>query len=449
MSATPDQSREVESGFGRSSRELPTVPVAREGASPYPRPMLASARLKRVAEAATALPGGLCCVRWPGPAVFVVAVSILWFLPSIALLGPAIIVRRLFADVRVFGPIRPTDVLLAVFVARWAVRRLAASDRESRRSWNMALLLFLAWSWLSLWQTGSMDTLTALARVTLYGGAFLAAADDERLLKPLLVTFALYGTFEVVLAALGVTPHVGLRWYGAKNDPQEFALLLLVALPAALVLPHRLRWPVMGAAVVGIVFTLSRGVWFAAGVELLALTLPWVRRRWFLAFIAGALIILGGLLIQQRVTEQLNLNPDSLALRQQSFQEAVSLIEENPVFGTGWSIGTVRQRDPGAVAPYNLWLNLGASTGILGVCLFALFIALLARELVHDRRPEVVAVWIYLLAFLAVSLEEMPIYADSPATVEFFLLMGAVSAHLAVRARHAAREVERPVVALQ
>jgi O-antigen ligase len=409
--------------------------------------------LRRVAEAATALPGGLFSARFPGAAVLLVAVTILWFLPSIALLAPAIIVRRLFADVRVFGPIRPTDVLLAVFVARWIVQRLTTAEHQSlehrsRRPWNTALLLFLAWSWLSLWETGSMDTLTALGRITLYGLAFFAAGDDERLLKPLLVTFALYGTFEVVLAALGVTPHVGLRWYGAKNDPQEFAILLLAALPAALILPRRLRWSVIGAAVLGLVFTLSRGVWLAAGIELLALMLPWVRRRWILAFIAGALMIFGGLLIQQRVTDQLNLNPDSLALRQQSFREGLTLIEEHPVFGTGWSIGTVRQRDLGAIAPYNLWLNLGASTGILGSLLFALFVALLVRELVHDRRPEVIAVWIYLLGFIAISLEEMPIYADSPATVEFFLLMGAVSAHLAVRTRNAALERARPVAAL-
>jgi O-antigen ligase len=404
--------------------------------------------LRRGAEAATALPGGLFCVRFPGAAVFLVGVTILWFLPSIALLAPAIIVRRLFADVRVLGPIRPTDVLLAVFVARWIVQWLATSERESRRSWNTALLLFLAWSWLSLWETGSMDTLTALGRITLYGLAFLAAADNERLLRPLLVTFALYGTFEVVLAALGVTPHVGLRWYGAKNDPQELAMLLLAALPAALILPRRLRWPVMGAAVTGLVFTLSRGVWLAAGIELLALTLPWVRRRWVLAFVGGALLIFGGLLIQQRVTKQLDLNPDSLALRQESFKEGLSLIEQHPVFGTGWSIGTVRQRDPGALAPYNLWLNLGASTGIPGACLFALFAALLVRELLHDNRPEVVAVWIYVLAFLTISLEEMPLYADSPATVEFFLLVGAVSAHFAVRSRHDTVERARPVAAL-
>jgi O-antigen ligase len=281
-----------------------------------------------------------------------------------------------------------------------------------------------------------------------YGLAFLAAADDERLLKPLLVAFALYGTFEVALAALGVTPHVGLRWYGAKNDPQELAMLLLAALPAALILPRRFRWLVMGAAVTGLVFTLSRGVWLAAGIELLALTLPWVRRRWILALIAGALMVLGGLLIQQRVTEQLDLNPDSLALRQESFREGLSLVQEHPVFGAGWSIGTVRQRDPGALAPYNLWLNLGASTGILGACLFALFVALLVRELVHDRRPEVVAVWIYVLGFLVISLEEMPLYADSPATVEFFLLAGAVSAHFAARMRHPAQEQAPAVAAL-
>jgi O-antigen ligase len=420
--------------------------------SPYPRRVRLSSRLRRCAEAGTALPGGLFCVRFPGAALFAAAVTILWFVPSIALLASAIIVRRLFADVRAFGPLRPTDVLLAVFVARWIVQRLTTTEgpsRElrSRRPWITALLLFLAWSWLSLWETGSMDTLTALARITLYGLAFFAAADDERLLKPLLVTFALYGTFEVALAALGITPHVGLRWYGAKNDPQEFAILLLAALPAALILPRKIRWPVMGAAVVGLVFTLSRGIWFAAGVELLALTIPWVRRRWVLAFIAGALMILGGLLIQQRLTEQLNLNPQSLALRQHSFQEGFSLIEQHPLFGTGWSIGTVRQSDPGALAPYDLWLNLGASTGILGACLFALFVALLVRELVHDRRPEVVAVWIYLLAFLAISLEEMPIYADSPATVEFFLLVGAVSAHLVTR-RHAAFERSRPIAAV-
>jgi hypothetical protein len=66
---------------------------------------------------------------------------------------------------------------------------------------------------------------------------------------------------------------------------------------------------------------------------------------------------------------------------------------------------------------YNLWIYLGACTGLVGVVLFLAYIALLGRAAV----PDPVA-YLYLAAVLAMSLSEMHLYGVSLVAVLFFTM---------------------------
>jgi O-antigen ligase len=141
----------------------------------------------------------------------------------------------------------------------------------------------------------------------------------------------------------------------------------------------------------------------------------------------GLIVLLGWWLVPV-ATSQLDLNPGSVSLRTDSWQSGTDLIERSPVFGHGWAVGGAVESNRSTSPPYNLWINLAASTGILGAVLFAVFVTRLLGATMHSRSPEAMAAFPFLLGFMAQSLGEMTLYAASPGSMLFMALAGAALA---------------------
>lgn len=200
------------------------------------------------------------------------------------------------------------------------------------------------------------------------------------------------------------------RIAGPVGDPNYFAQILVMVVPIALHLAwwsgsRRARlaaWAALGTILMGIVFTYSRGGALALGVVLLLSYLDRGLRSRHLAAGAALLVVLA-VLAPGEFTRRLatireivpgseqSLRPDS------SFQERVIYAKsawrmylDHPVLGVGAGNYGVHYQDyadeVGSAAriygddqqlryPHNLYLEVGAETGTLGLLVFGILLA--------------------------------------------------------------------------
>lgn len=211
------------------------------------------------------------------------------------------------------------------------------------------------------------------------------------------------------------------RIAGPLGDPNFFAQILLVLVPLALALAwhgrrRRERLLAAGAAVLliaGTVFTYSRGAALALAV---VLSLAWLARGVRLREVAAGLAVLAVLYVAlpagftRRLTtlEQITgggeaaLHPDSsFEKRRLVTATAWRMFLEHPVVGVGAGNYTTRfgpfadavgsaareYEDPfGDNYPHNLYLEVAAETGLLGLALFAGVVAVAFACLETARR---------------------------------------------------------------
>lgn len=341
--------------------------------------------------------------------------------PPWVLLAGAIVAQDVLPREPIVGQLILSDLCLMAFVMRWAIARVIDSDRARlTRSRYLWLGGFLAWAWLGV-VVGGSPTATALGRVTLYGAVFVAASTDRRLARPLLQLLALYAAFEAFLSLTGFTSSTGLRLLGFYGDPGVFGALMLAGVAGSMVLPFRLRLFTMPLVVSAGILTFTRATWVAMAIQGALILLPRVRRRRALIAALVAVVVALAFWAAPIVTERFGLNPHSVPLRVSSWQRAVELIRDEPVNGHGWDVGGTLGR---GVAPYNLWLNTAASTGVVGALLLTGFLAAVVRDLVRVRNRVAQAGLIYVVAFLVLSLQTMTIHAAGTVTIAFFSVAG-------------------------
>jgi hypothetical protein len=121
------------------------------------------------------------------------------------------------------------------------------------------------------------------------------------------------------------------------------------------------------------------------------------------------------------------LNPASVTLRTLSWSEGYALLTSQPAFGYGWAIGKLF----GSLPTFNLWLNIGASTGVVGILTFGLFAGSLVVWLSRQREPIARYVLAYVAGFFVLSVGEMTVWAASAMTITFFGIAGAAVGYLA------------------
>jgi hypothetical protein len=375
---------------------------------------------------AAAVAVGVGSARSPAATGLVLAVALLCTLPAWTLLALTVLSLQVqpFIDTSFISPFQVADVLLLVFVARGAAHLLIGPHPPSgmRNVSSVWLLLFLGWAWASLAAVGSWDTALALGRVSLYGAAFFFAARDESLARPLLYTVVVSAAAEVAFGVVRAgAPDT--RLVGTYGDPHQLGILLLAALPVTLLLPRIwVRVPALVIVVAGLFLTYTRGIWIAGTAELALLALPFMRRYVVRVGLVAAVVTGVALWLQERVSQQFNLSAQSLPLRVRSWETALSLIRDDPVLGSGWAVGL--KLGPLGTPPYNVWLNLGASTGVPGVLLFIVFVGVLTWELARSRQAVARATLVFLAGFLVLSLGEMTLYAAAGGTILFFIVSG-------------------------
>lgn len=327
----------------------------------------------------------------------------------------------------VAGPLTISDVLLILFVARSFVGpggarglRLGLTER-----W---LVGFLAWGLFATWITG--ESVSPLLRIVLYAAVALRVRDtriDVRFLFVGVLAMALWN--QVTGVAEGQARLIGTL----IGDPAQTGGVLLAALlPVVLGGGPRYPLPLRGVLalvlLLGVWQTQTRGIWFAllltAGVAVV------VRRGGGRArvLLVGAVITAAGFLTVDALTSRLGLNAESGDFRIENITNGIRSGLARPVFGSGWAnaivvdpLGNVRPNAT-AVVPYNLFINVFAGLGIIGLVLLLGFVwTLLGRVL--DRRD---APAYFVVAFLALSLTEMTLYAGSLLTLIFFVYLGLV-----------------------
>jgi O-Antigen ligase len=383
------------------------------------RPTVAAALI--VAAVAVAVP------RWM---VVLAAIAIAQTLPGLTVPG-----------LRVLEKLSAPDLLLGVVVVRWFFS--AMRGRDSVRILSLpvvAIALFVAWAWGSLMLADSFATATALARITLYCALFIALTDDAEGGRSLLLGIIALAGVQAALILLGITKLDSGRVAGFYGDPQQAGLLLLAGLGLSQLLPPALAIPSGAANLIAIALTRTRSTSIGAIVALVTLVFPRLRRRMSRLAVAAAVVLLVGWLLIPLATQRLNLNERSIDQRTASWQSGVQIAAEHPLIGTGWSLGGDTPGSVAATPTYNLWINLAASTGLVGMLLFTTFLAATVGIVVRSQDKVALATLPYLMAFLAESMGEMTVYAASPGTITFFAVAG-----VAVAAASPATSSEEPL----
>lgn len=351
---------------------------------------------------------------------FAVPVAFVGFLvaPRAALPAAGVVLVKNLGVAQLAGPMlgqmNLTDICLTLFVAR----SLGSLSHDLRNP-PMHLLAsgaFLSWSLIVTLIEGV--SATPLLRIALYVLAGFCVARDPQARRTLEYVIVGYAGIELLLSL----PTLPARLFGPTiGDPAQFGGLMLVAATVVVlrVRPLFVRLPLVAYLATGALLTQTRSIWFAAAA---VAVLMFLRGRGRLLPVAvpalGALI---GLPLVPWLTRIAHLNRDSGYVRADSLQSSLDAVRNHPFTGQGWAYLSGTTIDPlnGGVGAYNLWLNVTASTGLVGLVLFTAWMIFVARDL---GRVDKVG-YTVLTIMLAMGLSEMPIYAGALLTIVFILLM--------------------------
>ena len=363
------------------------------------------------------------------------------------------------------GPVKLTTsaAMMAIVVLVWLVRQLMPDPPSLRRTpLDVWVLIFAGATALSLLGlAGNLsDQLVGLLKAA--GGflIFFIATQSLRertdlwvvVLAVLATGFiqALGLTYAVVTGVQSVSEQTRNTANGTVGDPNLFAgyLVLVIPLVAALGVSLRSRWaPVPTGLVVlvltvALVATLSRSGWIGLAVGLAALAVLLRDRRWQIIGMSGAILailLIGGLSgpIAARLGPTTPDGPlDMLVSRWAVWTTAVNIWIDHPIFGVGVAnfvnfYPDYSGRTDGLMHAHNIFLNMAAERGILGLTAFVLVLVMLFRALMRavkyaGSRTEqalVVGVIATFLGYLAHSLFEVSYY-DYKILLLFWLMVG-------------------------
>lgn len=313
----------------------------------------------------------------------------------------------------VLGPCSAGDVVALLYLARALGGGGLLRPRPTPS--RITLGVFLAWA--AIVTLTGVGQLTALGRIALYAAVGLTAAHRPRG-RPVL--FAGVAAFAVTEVVLHVPRLPGRLWGVMVNDPAQVGSLIVAALIVVWCAAPRRAWrtALLLVLLAGAAATLTRSVWFAVAMVALAAALP---RRWYVPVLLTPLCAGASLLVVPRVTETFGLNADSGALRINAMRAGLRMFADSPLIGHGWAFESA-QRELGLVGfaglpAYNMWIALGVYTGLIGIAIFLAFTVLVAREAAEDG-----VAYLTLVATLALSLTENPMYALSLPAILFLTL---------------------------
>jgi O-antigen ligase len=391
----------------------------------------------------------------------------------------------------------PNRVLVVVAVSWLAVMLLGrdAAFRKPLADWRALLgivVLFVAWEALTLAWAPAPGAAEETVRDLVYSGLgfalVLSIVGERRAVRWLLYAFVLGAALSVAwgLAKTGLSPSkyaggeaaVGGRFQGGSGDPNYLAAVLVpaIVLAAGLAATTRStlqRLGLAGAVAVvaaGLVATQSRGGLLAAGVCCLVAFAVWKGRRRLIAGLVVLFVVgLGALLAASPSALQRIKNASdsgSGSGRVDIWRVAWHVTTDHPLFGVGLSqfpqvsphyvrqtgtlgyVGLIVDRK---IVVHNLYLQLWAETGIVGLLGFLTIVGVSLRAsstaakrfaAVGDGELEMLsrAAFVALVGVLTASFFLSNI---SDRRIWVLLALGPVLAGMAGRARRTARAAER------
>ena len=315
-----------------------------------------------------------------------------------------------------FGPVpvSPVTMLVAVLAAVWLWRVLVGSDKVEMSWMQLPLAGFLLCGVLSLYRAA--DTVIAAKIIFIFAmgaAVYLAVSHMVRsteevraILWAIAITTGFVGSYAVA-AEIGVVGGVSeiqvydsgesySRVEGLFTHPNQLGgfLALTIPLVAALIASERSSWKriagylLVAIAVAGLGLTYSRGAWVSTGIGLLILLVVLRRGSWLIPGLAliGAVASSGAVL--ERLQSIASFNSDSAVTSRFDFWAvALRLIAEHPFSGIGlgnwYTVYDTLQIQNLPRLPYslevpaqahNLFLNLAAEIGLIGVGAFVLML---------------------------------------------------------------------------
>jgi hypothetical protein len=349
--------------------------------------------------------------------------------PSWVPLGAAIVFTKPRIDLLPETHALPLTLSDALLLA-WLLRRLAQRARRAEVSSFVParwLGVFVVWAWVGCLLAGASTT--ALGRVTTYAAVGILGLRDAHDRRRILTVISLYAFVVLVASLPDVGDYLDGAWIG---DPHQ-AGMLFIAGAAPLLSGEIVMARYRNAAVVsrfaglaltaGAVLTMRRGIWAAVVVMALVAFMPRAPRA-RIAFVVVAVLAIG-YVAYTPVTRAFGLNGSSLELRQESIVRGIQEGTDSPLFGRGWaafaerSSTEVTRATPDGGSAYNTFVNTFAATGLVGVVLFAGFLATLLRRVANDQ-----TVLLFIVAFVTLSFTETTLYAGSLLTLVFFVYVG-------------------------
>ena len=357
-----------------------------------------------------------------------------------------------------------SSLIIALLMVVWIGRQVIGRVQHWQLTpLHLPVALFAAVTAVSLLAT-SGHTQTQVVLVTQAGAGFalfwlvtqgVRAATDAYLVVAAVILGELLQTAGIVWSVLAGNQVISeqARATATLADPNHFAASLVLVAPLLLALGlSRHEWwtsvPAVAAALglaVALLATLSRGGWLGllAGGLLLALLLP--RGRWPMLALAASLMILllaAGLLapVSGRLAPHATGPLEMLASRWRVWTAAIVMAIQHPAVGVG--LGNFQTFYPmystrplQAQHAHNLFLNVAAERGVLGlltlgIVLISLFKLLLETLRHHGsglRRGMAAGLLAGFGAYLVDSLFDVS-YVDYTVLLQFWLLVGVAAA---------------------
>lgn len=280
------------------------------------------------------------------------------------------------------------DLASVALLPIWLMHRLAGQQRPRITGAAWLIVAFLAWEFVSMVISGAPSEVQGrFVRQVQMSFTCIALMDllaDEDRLRTAFWCMAVAGGIEVLIALpeFGSVYRVG----GAYHQPNILAnVLSLAAVPVlALWSIARRQWlrvgllGLLGALILTVILTISRGTYFALGFALLW----WVRHnRRQVMLILGLGLLIGVVLPAVRgadtsdITERMEMRDTSVTHRWATVVNGLNAIQVHPVFGVGYGqFGeldrSVEVTSQAGRSAHNFYLSVAASCGIPALLLF-------------------------------------------------------------------------------
>jgi O-antigen ligase len=296
-------------------------------------------------------------------------------------------------------------VLALAWLASTVLGRSTGRGLLDEQPWLALLIVaFLAWATLTaVWAPSSAAALGAVARYGLNGlfflivlGAVRTRRDVTYVVSAFLVGAAFSAAYGIAVPSASTTGEADLqRVTGTIGDPNEFAAVLVAALPLGVALAAAREWPrsvralgiaTAGLSVAGVLLSVSRGGFISLLVVLVAgaaLAGRWRAKALFvvpLVILAGVGYLLANPAALTRVTES-----NGGTGRTDLWQVGWRMVRDRPVLGVGagnfadasirylLQPGRLERSDLIADTPkvaHNTYLAILAELGLVGATMF-------------------------------------------------------------------------------